>query len=109
MDVKRMIEVLQAHERGEKVEVLLDAYLNTWSEWKGEVIHMDMAYRIAPKPPMTLIEEARAASTKPMVDFGKLCIRLADRIEELEEILHENVERIDNDLLMTLLKKRLRK
>ena len=105
MEIKAMIEVLQAYERGERVDVLLDGYAKVWGEWGGKVLHMDVTYRIAPKQ-MTLVEELRSHEGKAFWDVQK---RAADRIEELEEILNENVYRIDNDLLMSILKKRLRK
>ena len=89
MDVKQMIEVLQAHERGERVDVLLDGDAKVWGEWNGKVLHMDMTYRATPKKEMTLVDKARALANSDIVgtDSRKMLNQLANRIEELEECM----------------------
>ena len=108
MELKDVIEILQAAKRGEKIETR-----NSYGEWMEvmepracDFAHYD--YRIAPKKEMTLVDELRTYADQ-VGRHGDLFISAADRITELEEILHHNLDRIDNDLLMTLLKKRLRK
>ncbi len=107
MELDQMIEVLQAAKRGEKIEVLIGG------EWLRLIDpnfnFQSFSYRIAPKKEMTLVEELRLCVSPYAVVPRDIFKRAADRIEELEEILHTNVERIDNDLLMVLLKKRLQK
>ena len=117
MGIKEMIEVLQAAERGEKIEVLKERFdpreipdhTDVWKPIVGPVLfNMPMdRYRIAPKKVMTLVEKLRAIHSSS--DVVQIIYEAADRIEELEEILNENVYRIDNDLLMSILQKRLRK
>jgi len=112
MKTNEMIEVLQAAERGEKIE-MLNIFLpdDGWEEFRTHTNNWNFSafdYRIAPKK-VTLVERLRnGLKAHCLLDMDDVKVA-ADRIEELEEILHTNVDRIDNDLLMKLLKKRLQK
>ena len=108
MNIDDMIAVLEAAKRGEEIQ-WLNLSDDMWVTWKHKVFNFaDYTYRIAPKKEMTLVDELRTYADQ-VGRHGDLFISAADRITELEEILHHNLDRIDNDLLMTLLKKRLRK
>ena len=100
MDLDQMIEVLQAAKRGEKIEVLTH---DQWVEIEaGKSFDFYYKHRIAPKPQMTLVEEARAASTCGDGLFS----RLADRIEELEKAFQITVKDFTTDELLAELKRR---
>ncbi len=83
MKIPEMIEVLQAAERGEKIEYEC-CDQGDWEPWKKsyQFNFDDFNYRIAPKKKMTLVEELRMYYDQHKAAIYK---DAADRIEELEK------------------------
>ncbi len=83
MELKEIIEVLQAAERGESIE-FASATGTNWKTVIGDPVWAfnQYKYRIAPKKEMTLVEELRG-----VMNGSELARRAADRIEFLEYAL----------------------
>ena len=101
MNIKEMIEVLQAAERGETIE-FKDLHRG-WIATKNPAFDFgSYKYRVTPKPQMTLVEELRRHK-----DVWDLNQRAADRIEELEgRPFPPTLEQITTDKLLAELAKR---
>ena len=106
MNIKEMIEVLQAARRGEKIEMsLICDFGDRWvvsaaPQWNFR----DFDYRIAPKREMTLVEELRHYGGIDSIDlWGRLCRNAADRITELEQY---GLQDYTTDELLAELKRR---
>ncbi len=108
MKISKMVEVLQAAERGEEVQWLTPDDL--WVPWRTQQLNfVDYQYRIAPpkkEKEMTMVEQLR--SMKPFGYQSQLACDAADRIEDLE-IANESLslERRATDELLAELKRRV--
>jgi len=104
MEIKEMILVLQAAERGEEIEYRLYG-ANTWKDMGGTWDFSNFDYRIAPKKELSLVERLRLY---PHINFGDLRAEAADRIESLE-IANESLslERRATDELLVEIKRRV--
>lgn len=108
MNIPDMISVLQAAERGEKIEVSSKYEIN-WTPISSPAFNFEAcSYRIAPKPQMTLVELLREHSEK-----GSILDKAADRIEELEEktkavTVKIPLEHCTTDELLTEIARRLK-
>jgi len=84
MKISEMIAVLEAAEKGAKIE---------WCDYDGKWYPAecpiwafdDFEYRIAPKKEMTLVEELRMYLPMFPTKLNDCVARAADRIEELEK------------------------
>ncbi len=108
MKITEMIEVLQAAQRGEKIEFRF-LHANVDAEWRtcnGKNFNfIDFNYRIALKK-LSLVEELRVlGKTHPYATAAVVIMKAADRIEELENglILWEHAT---DDELIDELKRR---
>jgi hypothetical protein len=114
MNLKEMIEILQAAERGEKIEVQTDMQSGVWQPWKGTVLHFDLNYRIAPKKEMTLVEELKAGvkDTGELISsaahVNALMSSAAYRIQDLEHNLMKpaHIDKFTTDELLAEIKRR---
>ena len=107
MEIKDLIEVLEAAERGEQIEVLVGAYADIWGKWQGKVLHMDMEYRIVPtKHELSLVEELRTLNPQFYSEWKDLAARAADRIEELEGFSKKSLYCYTTDELLAEIKRR---
>jgi hypothetical protein len=104
VEIKEMIAVLSAAERGEQIEyeVKPDLWMTTVPEWDFSAFD----YRIAPKKEMTLVEELRLYYDQHKAQVYK---DAADRIHILEEMLEHPVESVSTDELLAELKRRVKK
>ena len=102
MKISEMIEVLQAAERGEVVEIYVDG---KWIAIDDPEFNFgDFDYRIAPKKEMTLVEELRNSKNDQRTYMEwqhEIMCRAADRIEELEKEVEE-LKRINRDRAMCM-------
>jgi hypothetical protein len=93
MTPKEMIAVLEAFERGEKVDLEV-----TWGTWVTQEDPQwnfrDFNYRIAPKKEMTLVEKLRAIHSSS--DVVEIIYAAADRITEIEKEVEE-LKQINRD------------
>jgi hypothetical protein len=95
MTIDEFIEVLIAAKNGEEIEFVRKNTLEMWRTKDHEGFDtFRFNYRIAPKKEMTLVERARqvirsSAGTPNVV----LICALADRIEELEDIINTELMR----------------
>ena len=89
MNIKEMIEVLQAAERGETIE-FKDLHRG-WIATKNPAFDFgSYKYRVTPKPQMTLVEELRRHK-----DVWDLNQRAADEIIELRLAVHNRDNRLE--------------
>jgi hypothetical protein len=92
MKIAEMIAVLEAAERGERIECRVKEGTGVWRPREHEGIDTHtFVYRIAPKKE-SLVEELRNLKSTKVSDWLDITNRAADRIEELERLLE-----LDND------------
>ena len=83
MQISEMIAVLEAAQRGEAIEFAAKGGSGWLPNTDDYFNFCSCDYRIAPKKEMTLVEILRTVDLS-WTDFGDLCTKAADRIEELE-------------------------
>ena len=98
METKDMIEILQAYERGEKIE-----YVVNGSWLPNTALNFDFQrydYRIAPtKHELSLVEELRTLNPQFYSEWKDLAARAADRIEDLEKSIYNSAVWHTDELL----------
>lgn len=105
MKISEMIEVLQAYERGEKIEVLSGDQWRVPGDFPSWNFHQ-YQYRIAPKKELSLVEELREADRKDR-RAEDLLRRVADRICELERVNAKPIDHYTTDELLDEIKRRM--
>lgn len=103
MEIKSMIEVLQAAERGELLQVRYHS--ENSGQWHdiSKCLVWNFAqrdYRIAPKKEISLVERLRELGLSA-------CNEAADRIEELEKYEALRITKFTTDELIDELKRRI--
>jgi hypothetical protein len=108
MKISEMIEVLQAAERGENIE--MRHHCDTTGRWypiDGGWHFQSRDYRIAPKKEMTLVERIRnGLKAHCLLDMDDVKAA-ADRIEELERVNAKPIDHYTTDELLTEIKRRM--
>ena len=102
MEIKQIIAVLEAFERGEKIEVQTDGWI--WLTWSGKQFHMDLDYRIAPKKELSLVDALRQASLGAKNSLLDLA---ADRLEQLEQTTVPATKCLTTDELLAEITRRM--
>ena len=94
MNIKDMIEILQAAERGERIE--FEEFKDVWltigdtPSWNFYSVN----YRIAPtKHELSLVEELRTLNPQFYSEWKDIAARAADRITDLQNELADCVKR----------------
>lgn len=107
MKISEMIEVLQAAERGEKIEAKSELRVRDWHEVRSPVWNFEINdYRIAPKKEMTLVEELREYGKTRLAPGSTLIQKAIDRIEFLENITPVRVDQFTTNELLEEIKRR---
>ena len=108
MEIKDIIEILQAYERGEQIKVF-DPTNGEWNEWAGgaAAIFTSADYSITPKKKMTLVEELRTLNPQFYSEWKDLAARAADRIEDLEGFSKKSLYCYTTDELLADIKRRI--
>jgi len=107
MKIKDMIEILQAAERGEKIECKASGGSRWYSDhpiWNFAQVE----YRIAPKKQeLSLVEEFRTLNPQFYSEWKDLAARAADRIEDLEGFSKKSLYCYTTDELLADIKRRI--